>query len=422
MDASQMKNALPSERTPISSDLKHEISLALEQYHRVFDVFWGMSDIFFANVRTAAVAFPPGGKSYMLIDPAFWARLTDSEKLFVIIHECLHVMLDHGIRHARYMHGANHRLVNIAQDIAINEIIISHFGFARNMLSNWRKYCWIATCFDDPSKILENQTFEYYLTKLIEQGGPAGDPELVDEHDDGGEGGFDDGNPDDMAQELAKELTWEELQALLKTLGPQGGRGAGLSPLSVVLQKQVPEKINFRFIVQRLKRNAKTKRANREVDTFMREHRRIPVELIIPGRNEVKPDPNKLITALFFDVSGSCMRHFEFFTRIRQAFEEEEKLFDIRTFKFDTSVEEIKPNMPIRIGGGTSFNIIETQCQKIRGETKRYPDLVVIVTDGMGDRVYPEWPARWVWLLTDDGIRSYIPRGSRQFPISSVVV
>lgn len=415
-----MKHDLKSLK-PISAELKREISRDLEQFHRVFDVFWDLSQIFFApaghSLKTACVLFPPGGKSTMIISSTFWNSLNTDEKLFVILHECLHVMLDHGLRNAQNIPGATHRLINIAQDITINEMIADMFGFARGMMQNWRKYCWIDTCFEDPSAIERNQVFEYYLKKLIENPPPP-EMETLDEHDD--VGGYDDGDPDQLAKVLGEHLTWDELQAMVKSMGKEDGRGIGLSPFNVILENRTPAKVDFNALVKKLKRTAKAK-AFREEDTFAREPRRLSgTSMILPGRIEGKPHRQALVTALFFDVSGSCMSYFNVFNSVRQAFEKEEKLFDIRTYAFDTRVQQVKPGEKLSVGGGTSFDIIETECRKLELETGKYPDCVVVITDGCGNRVAPKHPGRWVWLLTPSATHAYIDSRSNAWPIKNV--
>ena len=411
----------PNALTLIPSALKLQISQDLEQFHRVFDVFWELSEIYFSppsrSLKTACVTFPPGGKSHMIISKAFWDSLNADEKLFVILHECLHVMLDHGMRNAQHIPGATPRLINIAQDITINEIIVDMFGFARGLMSDWRKYCWIETCFADPSAIERNQPFEYYLRKLIENPPPEG-MDTLDEHDD--MGGYATGDPDPLAQALGEYLSWDELQALIKSMGKEDGRGIGLSPFNVILENRTPAKVDFTKIVAKLKRTAKSKE-HREIDSWAREPRRFGAgKMMLPGRLETKPHKNKLITALFFDVSGSCMSYFNVFNEVRLAFEKEEKLFDIRTFAFDTSVKEIEVGTKLAIGGGTSFDIIERQCQKIVTEDGKYPDCVVVITDGAGNRVAPQYPGRWIWLLTKGATRTYIDSRSAAYPMSSV--
>lgn len=415
---------LHDSRESMSTEEKRSISRDLEQFHRIFDTFWQIADVYFvdnAKVSTACVTLPKKSRATMYISMAFWNSLNDDEKLFVIIHECMHVLLDHGMRNAANIPGATHRLVNIAQDITINEMIVYMFGFNRGLMSDWRKYCWIETCFDDPSKILQNQVFEYYLLELIKN--PP--PESMDSFDDHGDNdgvGYDDGDPDPLAKDIAQELSMDELLKLLKAMAKADGRGTALSPFKVIIEERTPEPIDFKKITEKLKRNAKAKLLE-ERDSWATEQRRysdLGRGLQLPGSQEVNPKSKKLIAAVYFDVSGSCSSWFDKFNKMLQAFRDEEEIFELRAFMFDTRVYEVKPNQPLGVGGGTSFDIIETQNRKIELEDGKYPDFVGVVTDGAGNEVHPRFPARWVWLLTPSATQQFIHPRSAWYSIKSV--
>lgn len=404
-----------------------EVSLMLEEFHKVFQVFWTLASVEWASsnssIRTAAIIFPPNGKPRMSISHAFWSSLEDDGKLFVIAHECLHVLLDHGLRNARHVPGATPRLINIAQDITINEIIRDMFQFNRDRLAGWEKYCWIDTCFKDWQNIERHQNFLYYLNKLIEQGEDL-DMSLLDDHEHGDGEGYAEGDPDPAAQTLAQELSWDELQKLIQATEKSSGRGVGTSPFSVVLEAMEPSKLNFAELVAKLKRTAKGGRQEKYKSSFARESRRhntLGRDYILPGTIAHAKPKQKLLIATFFDVSGSCMAYFTEFMRVAAAFEAEPDLFELRQHIFDTTVTEVETGHKISIGGGTSFDIIERRCQELEKEVGRYPDCVVVITDGHGNRVSPKHAGRWVWLLTPDGSRSYIPSTSQWCPIKKVV-
>lgn len=411
-----------TENTPISPELKRRISLDLEQFHSVFDVFWTrLEQIVFvpatSSMKTACVTFFEHARGDMHINAGFWLGLNEDERLFIVLHECMHVLLDHGIRSARGIPGATHHLVNIAQDITINEMIVDMFNFPRGLMREWRNYCWIETCFPDPSVILQNQPFEYYLRELIKN--PPPDVSTIDEHTPAG---GEHGDPDELAKELAEDLTDEELQALLQKMQQQGGRGIELSPYRVIIARREPPKVNFNTLIDGLKRSKKS-RDEKERDSFAREARRYAGlgNLMLPGKLPGKPKNTKLIAALYFDVSGSCMEFMGKFHAAAEAFNNEKNLFDLRLFAFDTTVQEYKIGDRVKVGGGTSFDIIEKKNREIELETGKYPDCVIVLTDGAGNAVNPKYSGRWVWLLTANGTRRYIPFGARVWPITSVI-
>src|ERR1035437_9214279 len=112
-----------------------EILTSIEDYHKVFFTFLEMASIKLTDeIKTACVRLPKNGKPELSINEDFWKGLSLRERLFVVCHECLHVLLDHGVRNGMDVPGATHDLVNIAQDITINEMIVDLFNYDREDL------------------------------------------------------------------------------------------------------------------------------------------------------------------------------------------------------------------------------------------------------------------------------------------------
>jgi len=426
-----------------------EIAASIEDYHKVFYTFFGMADTFLSDeVKTACVTFPKdrAGPPTLTIGAEFWEGLTKQERLFVICHECLHVILDHGVRNARDVPGATPVKVNQAQDITINEMICDLFSFDRRNVSFWQELCWIDTCFKDPANVLRNETFIYYLKKLIEEppeaedgdgdsGAPSGSgPRTLDDHAQSEEGDEETQEQADSrvsaAEELFEDLTVEELNEIIKSLPPPIKNVAGTMAGAIeaaIEKKSIRKKLNFNHFIRKLK---KTSMKEIEVDkeSFTHDDRRFTDvlfrhdDLALPGkRGTPKLERDRLLTALFMDVSGSCMSYFPFFQQIFAAFEEEKDTFDLMPFIFDTSVQPVERGRQFKIGGGTSFSIIEQECLRLEQELGRYPDCVVVVTDGEGNQIKPKAPTRWIWLLTPYPTLSYVPPTSRHYLISDVV-
>ena len=142
--------------------------------------------------------------------------------------------------------------------------------------------------------------------------------------------------------------------------------------------------------------------------------------MILPGSIDVKkPFKDKLNIAVFMDVSGSCINYLDTFNKVIQAFDREKKLFETRMFIFDTRVKEVTYNSKITVGGGTSFTILENQCLAIEAESK-YPDCVVVITDGYGNEFLPKAPTKWVWLLTEHNTEEFIHPQSKRIRIKNV--
>ena len=401
--------------------------------------FFGLAAIYFsAEIPTAAVRFgDPSGKPQMMLNEDFWNRHNLREKLFIVCHECMHVLLDHGVRNGMQIPGATHELVNKAQDITINHMIVDLFNYDREDLREWKKYCWIETCFSHPHLIKRNENFIYYLEKLIEDPKSKTDsesgtgPVTMDAHGDPTtETEVGKKNKESIAKTIAKDLDPKSLEDLIKALptdkdtGLESGNMQGI--YETILEAKIKKlKLNFKLLIKKLKRT-RVSYIDKEIETFIREDRRFDdvlnrPDLSLPGTS-IKQGPKKsrLLTILFMDVSGSCMDYFKLFQQIAAAFDEERETFDLRLFIFDTSVTEAIPGMPLRVGGGTYFHILEQKVLDLEKEYHRYPDCVVVVTDGEGTDVKPKIPSRWLWLLTPPGAKRNIPLSSKSWLVSQV--
>ena len=410
-----------------------KIGATLEDYHSIFYVFFSMAIIYFSEeIPTAAIRFTKnGGKPQLILNEEFWNRHNHREKLFIICHECMHVLLDHGVRDGMQIKGATHQLVNKAQDITINHMIVDLFNYDREDLREWKKYCWIETCFTNPHLIKRNENFIYYLEELIkdpkskEQGGAT----TLDEHAvPSDETEVEKKNKESIAKEIAKELDPKDLEDLIKALpeSDDGTAGTVKGAFEEILSDKLKKlKLDFRVLIKKLKRT-RVSYIEKDVETFVREDRRFDdvmsrPDLSLPGTTTRQgPKKARLLTALFMDTSGSCMSYFSKFQQIAKAFDEERETFDLRLFVFDTSVTEVYPSIPFRVGGGTYFHIIEQKVLELEKEYHRYPDCVVVLTDGDGTNVKPKGPTKWIWLLTPPANKQYIPMTSRSWLVSQV--
>jgi predicted metal-dependent peptidase len=116
------------------------ICFDLENYHGVFATIARYGRFYFDKiVPTAAVMFNKDGDLIRFVfNPDFWKRIDHYSKLWVICHECLHIIGNHGIR-LQHMNAMGFgpdlkpvSLGNIATDITINELLLSGFNFDRN--------------------------------------------------------------------------------------------------------------------------------------------------------------------------------------------------------------------------------------------------------------------------------------------------
>jgi hypothetical protein len=455
-----------------------DIAPGLERWHGLFSQFWSMgAPRFTEKIPTAAIAFNRKGQYVEFIfNPGFWDKLSATAREFVICHECLHVNLEHGLR---MVNAEQKKVANLAMDVVVNHTLIDNFGFSHQDLdcvmvdADPEKgepaktldeiLIWKDKLYEDPSKIDDNETFEYYYRKLMErvqemidkgqistdgegipismpgEGSPL-DQDTIDSHEfmEGGDPQSADGEPgdeeidgkpdkgleglesipedvmDDMIDEVRRQLNPDENKQMT-----QAGVGRGDKTYKVRYAK--------RQALQKWEKLVQMWTASGEApdDVWTRKHRRhsmLPPEFMMPSEYEDDRENAKVDVWFFQDISGSCTSFLDDFYNAARTFPE--NFFKLRMFGFDTGVIEVDPKNPnLRAGGGTSFTCIEQAIQdKIRQTGCSHPDAVFVFTDGCGNNVSPQYPDRWHWFLEGHYQSEHnIPRESHKYQLKDFV-
>lgn len=399
-----------------------EILTELQVHHSLFYQLWNLGKPSFStSIPTAQVGFNKEGNCVnFLISPTFWDSITQTQKLFVIAHECMHVALDHGIRGISDWGPRANKMM----DVVVNHTLVNKFGFNKNEIDPENKYCWIDTCFKEHAhNILENQSFEYYykMHKQLfpdKEGDGSGDGELVDDHS-----GMSDSELSDVLKEVKDNMTDDEKESLQKIFddisaaGNKGGCQEWFVPKAKVVKKAKWETIIKKWA------NRFLKEKDVDVDQWVMISRRMALlhrALMIPSEMEVENDfdENKKITVWFFqDTSGSCSGYKDRFFQAAESLPKHR--FDIKMHCFDTEVYETTLASRKLYGfGGTAFDIIENYIVKYTNKHKEpYPEAVFVITDGYGTAVTPQKPSKWYWFLTPNGTKSYIPDKSNVYDL-----
>lgn len=399
----------------------YKISNQLLEFHELFYKFWTVGRPTFTNkIPTAAVCFnKKDGKFFQfLFNPDFWDSLDDYERCFVIAHECLHVVLNHGIR-AR---DGEPRKTAIAIDIIVNYILSNNLGL--KLTPKLLEGSHFQTVFKDHKKIPKNKSFEYYYNLLEEHPEEVNDGVLEGAGDHGYLMELDmDGlmeyifENQNLTDEQKKEIK-NKIEAQLKQ--------AGTESLDNIMEiyGNSKRKLSFKW-EQLMKHLVRTKMSiyQREYAgaNWTKEDRRtalLPSDVIMPLYLNEKPEFKNEMW-FFTDCSGSCSHLVDQFTEVARSIPE--KIFDVKYHIFDTITKEwdIKKTYA-EAGGGTCFSQIETYIQnKIKKEKIRYPKTVFIITDGCGTPVKPEYPANWFWILSADQ-RDCIPTECNIIPMSEI--
>lgn len=432
-----MNDPMPMKR--ISNEEWFAISHALEEHHTVFYKLWQMGrPCFTKEIPTAAVQFDENGEFvWFHFNPNFWDSLNFNNKLFVICHEALHIILNHGLR-TKEAGKKNRAAINVAMDIVVNHALVNKFGFIRNQIQNGETYCWVDRVF--PDKNLPNdELFEFYYNQFERtygDGNPGdgdhGDPDgqgvpgmrTVDSHE-----GLDGQGGDKVIDKLNESLTNQEKESLKSTIdkhfqksekNAKAGTGTGgqwvfANSATVIKRKweTVIKKWAKKYIVDKSKDVEQWARLNRRL-TCVSKDMFIPSEMEFEDEDAEK---TKINVWFYLDTSGSCWDLKDrFFTA---ALSLPKDKFDIRLFCFDTKVQETTlESKKVYGGGGTSFDILEKEIQmEMNSKGMPYPEAVFVITDGYGDNIKPEFPEKWYWFLTAGGTKSHISKECKFFSL-----
>lgn len=401
----------------------------LDEKHSVFYALWEMGKPEFNSslTNTAGVCFDENGDCVrFIINPEFWNTQTETQKLFVICHECLHIILKHGIRFFSEQE-VDHVLRNQAADIAVNHMAVNNFGFNREDIDPMNKYCWVDTFFDD--SVSDKESVEWYYNKMKEFSSTSNSV-LVDDHSIGETEENSEGISQDFSSVINKLddiLTPEEKEIIKECLSKDeqkdfyhsAGTGTG-GIWTQVSTKPVAKKKKWETVIKDWARKS-LKVVDKEEVQWARLNRRFVTlddSMFIPSDMEIEDIDrveNRIQVWFFQDTSYSCYGYQDRFFSAAKSLPENK--FDVRLFCFDTEVYETSLSSGRLYGfGGTCFYVLEEFIQQtIKYEKTEYPKAVFVITDGFGTRINPQNPKNWHWFLTDHNTTSYIPNESRIF-------
>lgn len=406
----------------------HNLALDLEHLHGIFAKLWALGRPVEDNsIPTAAVGFNSEGHCIdFAINPQFWSTCSDYKKKFIIAHECLHVILNHGIR-ARNLPQGSEQIANMAMDISINHMLVKNFGFIRELIKDADKFCWIDTVFKDKAvNIKPDMHFEYYYNELMKDiPNIPNNLILVDDHTRLGD------IPQDIQEKVHHEIekfSSEEKQNISEMLKAEdnnmrsdksgdvpGGLHAGSLGGSIIKRlniKHVVKKKKWETVIKKWA-NKYLKNSQKDIDQWARTNRRftmldshffLPTEMEMDAKNNEK---HRIKVWFFLDTSGSCAHLSERFFKAAKSLPTDR--FDIDLYCFDTRVYKTSLKTQELYGfGGTSFTCIDRYIENHCKKDSDYPKAVFIITDGYGDDVHPRYPRKWYWFLSEN-CRDCIP-------------
>jgi len=421
----------------------------MEKHHVLFFKMASLGKPVFTNsIPTAAVVFNAEGDCVnFLFNKNFWDECDEYKKLFVISHECLHVILNHG---KRFINCEHRDLANIAQDIAINHMIVDCFGFVRENISDWEEYCWVDTVFKNKTfrglPYPKDRSAEFYYEEISRDsqtknknsnsscsGGNTGDGEsektvvTVDVHMDD----LDEATRKKILEKVTQQMTEEEKEDFLNKIKSDmpakkstkaGTEALGLEFLLPV-KNDIVVKRKWETVIHRWK-NMILSCKEHESEQWIRKPRRLSCfdeSIMVPNQELVEDihlNKDKIDVALFLDTSGSCIHLAERFFNAASTLNP--KKFNIRLYCFDTKVYDVDiKERRVFGGGGTSFQILEQKLQEEVKSGSKYPSAIFVITDGYGDKIQPQHPERWHWFLSEiEYSNKLIPKESHKFDLN----
>jgi hypothetical protein len=421
----------------------NDISRNLDRYHAIFYQIWemGYPRLTF-DVDTAAVTFDKNGRNLeFLFNPVFWKESDTYTKEFVICHECLHVILNHGVRIKDLKSTKiNNMLANFALDVVINHMLVDKFNFDRLSINGHENYCWIDTVYGkDHGKVEKNRAFEYYfglLKEKLHKDAASGkmmiknsdgslsemQGDLVDAHD------FLESIDDDSLRKKLEEQINQNVNDIDKkdfmdkmsktgegNQSINNGRKAGTSTGGMLFQINTKEKVSkkkkWETVIK--KWSLKYTSQDQDVEQWAKINRRIDGmvhDLMLPSDiDDDKTKYDRIEVWFFCDTSGSCLEFKDRFFKAARSLSPEK--FSLRLFSFDTTVYDVDIKTgKVYGGGGTSFDILEKKIQtEMKSKNLKYPHAVFVLTDGYGSNIRPQYPKRWYWFLSIN-YRACIPK------------
>ncbi|MBS7287548.1 MAG: VWA domain-containing protein [Candidatus Freyarchaeota archaeon] len=349
--------------------------------------------LFFGKLRVVGVEDMPcegavDERGVLLINVKFWRNASKQKKVFIVLHETLHVALKHFIRARRILESEgvlNLRLFNIACDCVVNGVLGEELPHLREVFSGDYVNPYIVSkmvnvsmydvgsmsCEEIYHLLLERIRQESDIPLII--GGVSPTYDLNFRYGYSDEDIIQDGSP----EIYSPELSWEDVErrisaALRSALVACRCTGRGEGRIDVLLGSALRPRVDWRAELRESLRQGVGCTAT---STWRKPNRKLPG--LAPGVTRFKrPDVFCVV-----DVSGSVGQKEidQFFAEVFAA----ARLARVFAVFFDNGVRcacEVKPGVVPRVkgGGGT---VISPALELVYGKA-RYGDVVVVLSDG----------------------------------------
>ena len=388
------------------------------------------------SMQTASLGIMQNGHLHFNFNRSFFDDLDEDEMIFVIFHEVLHYTFLHLFRCLDRLPA----LWNIACDLVVNNFLLEKVGFGNIHNSRFSNFLKTAVTFENLGIVPVNQRSSLTaeeVYELLEKNQKilqrkTGYLRACDEHewsndkiqDVSKDGKNTDNLPEqtesDKGQENKDNEMMEELieqtQKIFRDWTSNWGdtqsgelRAIGEINKSVDMSWDL---ILSRRIASCIKLACEERWAppNRKIAYLY-------PDVLLPADIEVEQVLLSILMAI--DASGSILPCvLDKFVAIARSIPKNR--VQLIAISFDTGIYpvDIWAKAPkILGGGGTSFNAIDVFARQMN----KYPDLVVVLTDGFASHPTILYPERWFWLITEQGNPKNIEGIGRNLMIKSLL-
>ena len=256
------------------------LAMAVEDYHVLFYKMWEMGrPVFTRDTDTACVTFNDAGEFLEFrFNPDFWDELDQYNRLFVICHECLHVILNHGVRTQGHIDDK----INVALDLVVNHMLVEGFDFERKRIV--KGACWVNTVWGKRTKMGTTHNAEHYYLNLPTR-------KIARNFDD--HTFLSQEQRTKVFEKISKRLNNDERDMIKQSFDGTGG-GAGNSDKAfdkLIIEPPVPINRKFEKLVKKWSRRYMP--SHDDCDQWSRLHRRLHAlnsEFLLPSEMETEKD------------------------------------------------------------------------------------------------------------------------------------
>jgi predicted metal-dependent peptidase len=414
------------------------------------------------SVSTASLTVTEKGKPVLSFNRTFFDGLGPVELVFVILHEVLHLVLRHHLR----CHNRQPILWNIATDLVTNSFLLKVVGFKEVLSRSFHKFLESAVTFanlpialtgDRLLSMTAEAVYDLLAGNLEGIVGKASHLKACDEHtwlgssSDGGSDqdepsnesptgseDADKGSPNDQGESSCLNGSEEQESAAFRAVGGfeqnellnrfaesaqrvfrdwlPGWGNTPFGELRAIGEVDTSSDVDWAYILSsciathtQLVVEERWAPPNRKIAWLY-------PKVLLPAVHQIERYQSSVLMAI--DGSGSVTQPV-LARLIGVARGIPADRVELTAVSFDTRVYPVNiwANAPaIRGGGGTNFQAVENFARQF----SRYPDMIIVLTDGFAPKPSVQHPSRWFWLITKGGTVRHIEGVGRYCRINRI--